>query len=193
MRIYVSNGNSKLGTIPSISLPPVKSCGSVKCIDKCYALNICKRFKHVRTQWEENLKYYKYSTKYPFPGTYFGDLLLWLVEYTPTHFRFHVGGDCPDEEYLTNVYKIAELAYDTKFMMFTKRYSWINPKRIPDNLNVLLSMWPYMENPPNEGLARTWVRGDLLTPTDIFKCKGQCQDCYQCWDKGTKDILLKGH
>lgn len=82
---------------------------------------------------------------------------------------------------------------DIKFMMFTKRYSWVVPHRIPNNLNVLLSAWPYMKTPPNNGLAKTWVRGDLRIPKNVFECEGQCTECYQCWDKTTIDILLKGH
>lgn len=188
MKLHISNGNDKLGEIPSLSLPPIKSCGDVKCADKCYAINIIRRFEHVRLLWEGNLKYYETSPQKFFSGTFF-----WLVRNIPSHFRWHVGGDCPDENYLDEMYTISRSLPHIKFMMFTKRYSWINSERVPSNMNVLLSMWPYMKNPPNTGLARTWVRGDLRAPKDIFICKGKCTSCYQCWDKSTKDILLRGH
>lgn len=48
MKLHVSKGNTKLGAVPSVSLPPIKSCGDVLCIKDCYALNIMKRFKHVK-------------------------------------------------------------------------------------------------------------------------------------------------
>lgn len=188
MNIHISNGNSKLGSIPSISLPPVKTCGDVLCAKDCYALNITKRFKHVKGQWEENLNYYK-----TFPTKFFGELFFWLVNNKPSHFRFHVGGDCPDKAYLEEVYCISRSLPHIKFMMFTKRYDWVDPNKIPNNLAILLSIWPYMKQPTNNDLANVWVRGDLRVPEGAFVCKGVCTECFQCWNKKTKNILLKGH
>jgi hypothetical protein len=191
MQLHVSTGNSKLGAIPSISLPPIKTCGNVLCTDSCYALNITRRFEHVKLQWESNLEYYLNSTYYPFPGSYFGDLLTWIEKHKPSHFRFHIGGDCPDKNYLKGVYTIVTMIPNTNFMLFTKRYSWVKPSEIPNNLNILLSMWPYMEEPDSEQ-TKVWIRGDLRRPEDSFICKGCCTDCLQCWNKKVKHILLKG-
>lgn len=188
MKIHISKGNNKLGTVPSISLTPILSCGDVKCFDKCYACNIIRRFKHVKIQWEQNLKYYNDKPQY-----YFAELFFWLIDKTPTHFRFHIGGDIPDKRYLQNVYTLCRDIPYIKFMMFTKRYSWIKHWEVPNNLNILLSMWPYMEKAKTTLISKTWIRGDLRIPNNVFKCKGQCTDCYQCWSKNTEDILLKGH
>lgn len=145
MKIHISNGNSKLGNIPSISLPPIKTCGDVFCAKDCYALNITKRFEHVKEQWEENFAHYTTDR-----NRYFADIFFWLVRKSPSHFRFHVGGDCPDTWYLGEVYSIARSLPHIKFMMFTKRYSWIAPNEVPNNLSILLSMWPYMQIPQIE-------------------------------------------
>jgi len=38
MKVKISIGNTKMGKIPSVSLPPIKSCGNCKdCASKCYA------------------------------------------------------------------------------------------------------------------------------------------------------------
>jgi len=191
--LHVSPGNSKLGDVPNVSLPPILSCDpNVKCAQDCYAVNIVKRFRHVRALWEGNLKYYETA-----PQNFFADIHCWLIRNNPSHFRWHVGGDCPDKKYLKEVYTISRSMPHIKFMMYTKRYSWVNKRTIPDNINVLLSMWPYMLEPYKKQqikrIPKTWVRGDLRAPKDIFVCKGQCTSCYQCWDKSTKNILLKGH
>ena len=35
--IKISPGNSKMGAIPSVSLPAIKTCRDCKCKEKCYA------------------------------------------------------------------------------------------------------------------------------------------------------------
>jgi len=189
MKIHVSTGNSKLGDVPSISLTPIESCSpDIQCAKECYARKICTRFSHVADLWDDNLEYYRTS-----PKNFMADLFFWLIRNKPTHFRFHVGGDIPDENYLDGVYTIARSLPYIKFMLFTKRHSWVVPTDVPTNLNVLLSMWPYVPNTKHEGIPRAWIRGDLRVPETVFVCKGLCTECYQCWDKDTVDVLLKGH
>ena len=63
----ISRGNSKLGKVPNISLPPVKSCGNCKqCAPDCYALKSYKQYKNVRASWDYNFDLYKSE-----PGRYF--------------------------------------------------------------------------------------------------------------------------
>lgn len=52
--ICVSNGNSKLGSIPNISLIPGKDCGDVPCKAQCYALKAWKQYPETRAAWKRN-------------------------------------------------------------------------------------------------------------------------------------------
>ena len=55
-KLSVSNGNMKMGAIPSISLPSIKSCRSdAPCASKCYACRMEKRYKNVRNAYQNNL------------------------------------------------------------------------------------------------------------------------------------------
>ena len=38
--IKISPGNSKMGAIPSVSLPAIKTCRDCKCKEKCYAAKL---------------------------------------------------------------------------------------------------------------------------------------------------------
>jgi hypothetical protein len=186
--IHVSTGNTKLGSIPSISLPPVKTCApGVPCIKDCYARNIYKMYPNVRAQWDENLATWEENRM-----VYVDGVIEWLVENKPTHFRWHIGGDLPDWHYLQWVSAIARTFVNVKFMLFTKKYDLVVGKTFPENLCVILSMWPYLANPTAD-VKRAWVRGDPRAPDNTFVCKGTCDECLYCWSKVGNDLILKGH
>ncbi len=194
--VFISTGNTKLGSIPNISLPPKKTCGDVPCMQQCYALKAYNQYPHVRVKWNANFTFYKEH-----PNRYFQQVRRWLLDNDRRYFRWHVGGDCPDEQYIQQVIQTAILLPSVSFMLFTKRHSWWDISSLPPNLNVIWSMWPYMKTYvpkfiPEDSVSRAWVRGDHRIYTrPMFHCVGLCTDCMKCWTINAKpeDILLKGH
>lgn len=59
LHVSISRGNSKMGSVPSVSLPPVKTCSpeAVKhCGKKCYVKRyVLRRQKTVGAAYERNL------------------------------------------------------------------------------------------------------------------------------------------
>ena len=56
--ISVSKGNTKMGAIPSISLPPIVTCSNRAigtCSKKCYACKICRYSKEAKAAYSRNL------------------------------------------------------------------------------------------------------------------------------------------
>ena len=75
--LHISPGNSKLGKIVNISLPPVVSCPkNVPCAnDGCYAKRIYKLREVVRNAWNDNFNTYKLD-----PQKYFNDINIYIEE-----------------------------------------------------------------------------------------------------------------
>ncbi len=185
--IHISEGNSKLGGIPSVSLPPGLSCRpGVLCLKDCYARNICNRFGIVKLQWNENFRIYKED-----PIRYFSQIDEFLETRRPRHFRWHVGGDCPDDKYFDHVELTAIRYPDVRFLMFTKVERYLL-RGLEPNLYVVFSEWPY--HPMSKGShSRSWVRADLRAPKDAFQCTGRCIDCLHCFTKRGTNIVFKPH
>lgn len=60
MRIKISKGNSKLGDVNNLSLPPILTCDKNPCTTSgCYALKFYKMYSNVRNSWDSNLSFYK--------------------------------------------------------------------------------------------------------------------------------------
>ena len=56
LKVSISKGNSKMGSIPSVSLPPCTTCNpNAPCFKKCYAVKIQRLYKTVKTAYENNL------------------------------------------------------------------------------------------------------------------------------------------
>ena len=54
--IKISPGNSKMGAIPSVSLPAIKTCRDCKCKEKCYAAKLERLRPTVRNAYQHNLE-----------------------------------------------------------------------------------------------------------------------------------------
>ena len=204
--LKISTSNSKMGNIQSISFPPGETCiSNAPCLKSCYARKITCRFSTVKEAWQENLALYKHD-----PDDFFKSLKIWLIENHCRRFRWHVGGDIPDEYYLNHMNLTATLFPEIQFLCFTKRHDWILNfrERIPDNLVIVLSTWPGMEIPPPV-FPRSWLISsakritqpglkDYLgkLPKEYFKCTGGCETCGYCWELakiGTVDVAFHIH
>ena len=185
--IHVSCGNTKLGKIANISLMPVTTClPNAECAKHCYAKRALM-YPSTKVAWNANTELY-----FKEPIRYFADLSTWLNKKRPPYFRWHVGGDCPDKAYVRKVVNLALMHPETKFLMFTKQLDMVTGLGAP-NLNIILSMWPYMAVGTDKTRMRAWVEGHSGTPKDVHLCRGKCIDCLHCWTKGGKDILLRSH
>lgn len=197
-KVSISKGNSKLGAIPSVSLPACVTCNpEAPCFKKCYANRLEKRYPTVNKAYANNLDILKND-----------DVLYWHSVYeaakTTRFFRYHVSGDIPDYSYLNNMASIAEVLPDTKFLAFTKQYDIVNNYidlfgKLPDNLQIILSNWGAWkcDNPHSLPTCEIIFKGEQ--PADDWKiCGGNCTECacrgVGCWElKKGETIAIYEH
>ena len=138
--LSVSAGNTKMGVIPSVSLPPVTTCrADAPCKKECYACKLCRLRSTVRNAYERNLDLYRQN-----PDQYFLELSAYMT--ISSFFRMHVSGDIPDPEYFTRLVKAARKNKRCSILIFTKQYEIVNDYitgggRIPNNLKIIFSDW----------------------------------------------------
>ena len=102
MNIKISQGNAKLGSIQSISLPAGLTCrNDCECSKKCYAKRLERMRPSVREAYKHNYELLKSS-----PNTYWREVEASIM--MSRFFRFHVSGDIPDVYYLNHMVDIAE-------------------------------------------------------------------------------------
>lgn len=184
-KISISYGNSKMGNIPSVSLPPIVTCAKgCTCAKKCYAAKLCRIYANTRKAYARNLDILKNDM-----DNYF--IQVKAAAMVTKYFRFHVSGDIYDMNYLDRMVKLAQELPGTTFLAFTKQYNFVNNflqyAQIPDNLKIIFSEWPgmHMENPHNLPVAHVIFKGS--EPADDWKiCGGNCSECacrgVGCWE-----------
>ncbi len=184
-KVSISKGNSKMGFIPSVSLPPIVTCAKgCTCAKKCYAAKLCRIYANTRKAYARNLDILKNDM-----DNYF--LQVKAAAMVSKYFRFHVSGDIYDMNYLDRMVKLAQELPGTTFLAFTKQYRFVNNflqyARIPDNLKIIFSAWPGMpmKNPNNLPVAHVIFEGS--EPADDWKiCGGNCTECacrgVGCWE-----------
>jgi len=180
--VKVMNGNTKLGKTPNVSLLPIVTCDrTIGCAlrKKCYACKFLKR-KTVREAWGHNTRQAEN------PVAFFDSLRAWFAKHSPRFFRFFVGGDLPSAEFWQEMIRFAAEYPETRFLLFTKRYAWVNANpNNTENLTVVFSAWPGTEVPNPDGRPIAWMREpadpDPRIPTDAIECEGDCETCGLCW------------
>jgi hypothetical protein len=194
MKVKISKGNSKLGSIPNVSLPPIISCAKgIPCAKTCYAMKAYRMYPNVKTCWNDNLQLAKTNK-----NEYFKGIFEYLRKNNVNYFRWHTSGDILDSNYFTNMVNLA-LLFDTKFLVFTKNYDIVNKYLdkggiIPKNFTVVLSAWPEYELKNPHKLPVAWMQDgteDRIS-SNAFECQGSCKNCKTCF--GTKkDIVFHKH
>ena len=195
MKVHISPGNRKMGAIPSVSLPPLVTCiDNPPCKRDCYALGVYYR-PNVRVCWDDNYERLL-STEDPDQYCdYFSDIHQWGKLHKPEFFRWHVGGDIQDQNYLDWMCAVAGELPDTNFATWTKRFS-LDFSKIPANLHIWASMWPGWGVPSKvKHLPRFWLKNDHedRIPEDAIKCPDNCIQCKICYTVTEPiDVCVKG-
>ena len=202
LHVSISRGNSKMGAIPSVSLPPIKTCSpeAVKhCGKKCYVRRYLGiRQKTVGAAYERNL--YLLQNE---PEKFWREVNAAVA--MSTHFRFGVSGDIPDIGYLLNMIDVAKRNPHCQILCFTKQYEIINfhlkEHTIPENLHIIFSAWKGlpMDNPHNLPEAHVFFKDGTTTAKDGARyCSGNCYECAtantNCWSlKPGGQVIFKEH
>ena len=186
LKVSISKGNSKMGAIPSVSLPACITCNpKAPCFKKCYAVKISRLYKTVKTAYENNLDILNRD-----PVAYWAQVKSAAI--TTRFFRYHVSGDIPNLEYFNNMVKTATELPNTNFLAFTKQYHIVNEfinngGTIPENLKVIYSNWGAWkcENPYKMPECEIILKGSEPAPNWKI-CGGNCTECacrgIGCWE-----------
>ena len=196
--VSISKGNSKMGAIPSVSLPACITCNpNAPCFKLCYAAKITRLYKTVKTAYENNLNILTEN-----PGAYWDQVKQGAA--MARYFRYHVSGDIPNIEYFKQMIKLAEELPKTSFLAFTKQYNIVNQFLsdggvIPENLKIIFSNWGSWkcENPFNLPNCEVILKGAEPSP-DWKICGGNCTECacrgIGCWEvKKGETIAIYQH
>jgi len=184
--------NVKMGKIPSSSTVPGKDClPDCPCYKLCYARKAYRMYPAVRKGWASNSWLARNDIE-----SYVQQHIVYINQTQPRHFRFMVGGDVTSREHFKGLCDIAKYCPKTKFLIFTKRYAFIDPRSIPSNFRVILSMWPGIPYPPARlrGFSRAYVEGCKVDARmkEAYNCHKKCDECFKCWGlKG--DVQFKIH
>lgn len=189
MKVSISKGNSKMGAIPSVSLPPIITCPkNAPCAKKCYAQKLCRLYPTVKKAYNNNLEILKAD-----PAEYWAQVeqAVKMARY----FRFHVSGDIPSADYFKRMIELADQNPHCEILAFTKQYDIVNYCMskcliipiLPPNLHIIFSEWGNapIPNPHNLPTAAVIFKGS--EPLDNWKiCGGNCAECacrgVGCWE-----------
>lgn len=194
-RVSISRSNEKTGTA-SVSLPPGVTCvPDIPCFtpDGCYAWKMYfgthYKYRNVGQAWDRNWRIYQDD-----PDFYFQEIRHFLTRLTrkereKRYFRWHVGGDCPDEDYVLRLLDLCAETPHISHTIFTKRYAWFTAhhRLVPENLSVYVSGWPGIDLPEDTRrlFRQFWLidpdHPDPRIPDEALECPGSCPECRMCW------------
>lgn len=200
MKVKFALGNSKMGKVTHVNLPPPLACDTtVPCFKGgCYAMKAYRQYKGTKAAWDHNWKMVMTDR-----DNYFHQIIEHVQEKKPALFRWHSAGDIPDGDYLNRVITAAFICrnVDTQFMLFTKKYSLLrNPVMPMPNLTIIVSAWPGLEMP-----NWLWVKYpvaymrdpdflDPRIPESAITCSGKCETCGLCWGlKPGQSVVFDKH
>lgn len=198
-KVSISNGNSKMGAIPSVSLPAWTTCRRCGCWGKCYAKKLERIRPSVRDAYARNLSILQNN-----PDVYWREVEAAVM--MSRFFRFHVSGDIPNEDYFGKMVEIAERNQHCHILCFTKKFDIVNAAvddglAIPSNLHIIFSAWTglHMDNPHGFPTAHVRYRDGTTTAGEgAVECGGNCSECAVtdggCWTLGIGDqVVFKEH
>lgn len=193
--VTISDKNSKMGAVASVSLLPFLTCPgccSTTCGAKCYAAKIANLYPSVLRSYAMNTAIYFADT-----DKFFREVREAMLGVR--FFRFHVSGDIPDAVYFRHMVAACNAAPHCEVLCFTKQFRTVNSAIksgliLPKNLHLLFSGWSNLtpDNPYN--LPETNVIEKGAEPRDSWKvCGGNCFQCacrgVGCWQVGAGDTI----
>ena len=221
MYVSISKSNSKMGAIPSVSLPSIVTCRKCDCQNKCYANKLERLRPNVRNAYQNNIEILKNN-----PDQYWREVEGAIM--MSRFFRFHVSGDIPDEPYFERMVEVARRNPHCEILCFTKKYEIVNDyinqkyinsilgtsrhpqltnmwmiaeRFIPKNLHIVFSGWVglQMVNPFSFSEAHVRFRdGTTTAREDAMECSGNCAECAKtnegCWVlKPGQQVIFNEH
>ncbi len=204
MNLKVSNGNSKMGRIPSVSLPAFVTCRhDCECSERCYAAKLERLRPSVRQAYHHNYELLKCN-----PDVYWRETEATIM--MSRFFRFHVSGDIPDNEYFRRMIDVVTRNPHCQVLCFTKKYEMINKvllkmldddETLPSNFHLVYSAWRglKMDNPLMLPEAHVRYRdGTTTAGKSAHECGGNCTDCAMtdggCWTlKHGEQVVFNEH
>ena len=187
----LSQGNQKLGSVVSVSLPPIITCGKkLPCFKDCYGHHQYKQYPNVRLAYDRNLRRWKAN-----PDRYFGSIIWQIKKRNVEMFRWHVAGDIPAKSYIDGIIRVGLAVPDCRFLLFTKRYDWVAGIRFPKNVSVILSVWPGLPLPKSTRPRAFLQNGLEKRAQGALSCPGGCETCGRCWvlPKIKRDVVFPLH
>lgn len=211
MNVSISQGNSKLGEIKSVSLPRSKTCRhDCGCFgsDYCYVAKLERLYPSVNKAYQRNYEIYMND-----PETYWREVEASIM--MSRFFRFHVSGDIVDDAYFSKIVEIAKRNKHCEILIFTKKFDIVNRYTkeallrdpsgtfgdIPPNLHILFSAWDglEMDNPYEFPEAHVRYRDGHTTASEgALDCGGNCTHCAitdgGCWALGRgQQVVINQH
>ncbi len=194
-RVSISNGNVKMGQIPSVSLLPFVTCPACAggtCGASCYAAKIALLRPSVMRAYARNTALAMYK-----PALFWRQVR--AAVNMSRYFRFHVSGDFMSRQYFEEVIKTAQECPGTEILAFTKRYSFINDwirenGDLPKNLHILFSGWSNLDPVNPYAMPETNVIMPGADVPDSWRiCGGNCYECVcrglGCWQAQKGDVV----
>ncbi len=193
-RVTISNSNSKMGEVASVSLMPYLTCPACKgtCGPACYAANIANRYKNVLRSYARNTALAIYK-----PATYWAQVNEAMAGVR--FFRFHVAGDILTEGYFDEMVEACKRNPHCEVLCFTKRYAYVNAWMdengdLPGNLHILFSGWSNLAPTNPHNLPETNVYDDQHPKAEEWlECGGNCFQCgcrgLGCWQAKRGDVV----
>lgn len=200
-QISVSEGNIKVGRIPSVSLPHVVTCNpDAPCaqpdaatgLAPCYMSKLLRRRPHINAAYDRNLRILRASR-----AEFFRQLSAYLEKRNPEYFRFHVCGDFINRAHMRAAFETARAFPSVRFLSFSKRLEWFpKPSTVPDNYSLVASLWPSWGKRPT-GYRVAYMNDGTETRTNArtLPCVGSCETCAFCWNLRTlqRDVVFSKH
>lgn len=174
--VTISNGNSKMGSVPSVSLLPFITCPARcggTCGVYCYAAKLANLRPSVLRSYAKNTAILIVD-----PARYWADI---EAEFLRSRwFRFHVSGDIPNMTYFEKMMNLCKKYPETRVLAFTKRYETVNKwidlnGPLPENMSLLFSTDPELKALNPHGLPETIVyeRHEMPRPPEGIRT-GPC-------------------
>lgn len=193
--VSISNANSKMGAVASVSLLPFLTCPACckgTCGAKCYAAKLANLRPSVLRAYAMNTAIWSAD-----PDKFFRQVRAAIMGVR--FFRFHVSGDIPGADYFRRMLAAAAENSHCQILCFTKAFSVVNKAIaagavIPSNLHLLFSGWSNLTPDNPYQIPETNVIEKGAEPRENWKvCGGNCFNCacrgVGCWQAGAGDTI----